>query len=324
MQIENVLWRERRCWIFSNHEIRVVVTQWGAQFAEICFVHPPSINPLWVPPWPTMDNDSYQPELHQAMYGGNSESRLLSGIAGHTLCFPFWGDPTETEFRAGMTLHGEANLNLWELQRLDGDRVSLSAHFKESELVMSREITIMGARIECRSRAQNLSAWDRPVAWCEHVTFGPPFLHPGATEFEASAGEGFQTGCEDGSHFLWPEGRGAICCDLSTFSREQHRDLVNSFVVTGDRNRGRFLARNNESRLEIEYSFFLSDFPWLNVWENHDERMQTRGMEFSNTPRHGTMKALIKSSEVLGIPAYDWIGGRSELTKAFEIELRRR
>jgi len=37
---------------------------------------------------------------------------------------------------------------------------------------------------------ENLSRWDRPVGWCEHVTLGPPFLEKGVTVIDASLTRG--------------------------------------------------------------------------------------------------------------------------------------
>ena len=45
--------------------------------------------------------------------------------------------------------------------------------------------------------------------------------------------------------------------------------------------------------------------------------MLTRGMEFSNTPTDGTMKALIKAPELFGVPAYEWLDGKGKITKRF-------
>jgi hypothetical protein len=69
--------------------------------------------------------------------------------------------------------------------------------------------------------------------------------------------------------------------------------------------------------------FLRSEFPWLNVWENNDEQLQTRGMEFSNTPHHGTIKALISSREIWGVPAFECLDGRSTVTKRFIVFLHR-
>jgi hypothetical protein len=62
-----------------------------------------------------------------------------------------------------------------------------------------------------------LSAWDRPVGWCEHVTFGPPFLNAGGTAFAANVKRGFRTADPSGSEFAWPQGEGDVPYMLSGF-----------------------------------------------------------------------------------------------------------
>jgi hypothetical protein len=322
MIIQEELWRGRECWILRTPELQAVVLKWGAQFAELFLSQKPSVNPLWIPPWTTIDPDRYEPGLHEAVYGGGSEARLLSGLAGHNICFPFWGDPSAAEHRAGMSFHGECNLVRWHLEDATAESITISGFFRESNLRMSRTIFLRGDRIEVASVAENLSAWDKPVAWCEHVTLGPTFLEAGKTEFQASATKGFKTGQESGEVFHWPQGRGDIDCDLSAFSRFQHRDLVNSFLINPSLNDAYFQVSHKDLGLQVTYRFPRKDFPWLNVWENHDARMLTRGMEFSNTPRHGTMKTLIQSTAVWDTPVYDWISARGTLGKTFVIFLK--
>src|SRR5206468_755761 len=60
---------------------------------------------------------------------------------------------------------------------------------------------------------ENISGLDRPIAWTQHVTLGPPFLVPGSTEFRApatrskviesdfSGGKGYM---KIGAEFDWP------------------------------------------------------------------------------------------------------------------------
>src|SRR2546425_8749464 len=57
----------------------------------------------------------------------------------------------------------------------------------------------------CRSvneMVENLSALDRPIAWTQHVTLGPPFLERGSTEFRVPATTSQALG--EASHFDWP------------------------------------------------------------------------------------------------------------------------
>ena len=59
------------------------------------------------------------------------------------------------------------------------------------------------------------------------------------------------------------------------------------------------------------------NFPWLSIWEANNPQMLTRGMEFSNTPTHGTMRALVKAPELFGVPAYEWLDAKGRISKRF-------
>jgi hypothetical protein len=45
--------------------------------------------------------------------------------------------------------------------------------------------------------------------------------------------------------------------------------------------------------------------------------MLARGMEFSNTPTHGSIKTLVKASTVFDVPAFEWLDAKSSLVKKF-------
>jgi hypothetical protein len=66
--------------------------------------------------------------------------------------------------------------------------------------------------VRIRENVENLTAFDRPIGWTQHVTLGPPFLEKGVTQFRASATrskvwEG-DFGADDrlvaGAEFDWP------------------------------------------------------------------------------------------------------------------------
>jgi hypothetical protein len=309
--------RGRACWFLDGLQLRVAVLESGGHIAAVSRPQRPDLSPLWIQDRPTIDSDQFDPRLHGAIYGNDSEAKLISGLAGHSLCVPFWGDPSPAEYAAGMTFHGESNIVRWSEVESGADSLTIAAVLPESCLAILRSFECAGTFLRVKTTVENLTAWDRPLAWCEHVTLGPPFLEPGITQFHATAMRGFQTGFESGKTFRWPQGRGEIKCNLETFSAKPHRDLVNSFLLDPDREFERFSAYHSGYRLLFGYVFQRSEFPWLNVWENHDSRMLTRGMEFSNTPRHGTMKKLIQTPTLWDTPAYDWINAKGKLTKSF-------
>jgi hypothetical protein len=59
----------------ENDRIRVTVLREGGHIAEV--LHKASgVNPLWVPPWPSIEPSTYQAAQHPE-YGTNTESKLL-------------------------------------------------------------------------------------------------------------------------------------------------------------------------------------------------------------------------------------------------------
>jgi hypothetical protein len=245
----------------------------------------------------------------------------LSGLAGHNLCFPFWGNPSPAEFAAGMTFHGETNIRRWELVEQRPGELTLEVTLPESAAKMRRRFRLQGCALFCHSEATNTSTWDRPFAWCEHVTIGPPFLQSGEVLFDASAGKGFVTGDSLGPQFEWPaavsKGSNSSDFDLSRYSEIAHDHLVNSFVADTKREWAFFTVFQRRLALLFGYVYPRADFPWLNVWECNTEKMQTRGMEFSNTPHHGTMKTLISASHLWDVPTYEWLDAHSTVQKKF-------
>jgi hypothetical protein len=306
----------RAAWQIESDQVRVSVMQCGGHIAEITFL-PTGVNPLWIQDRPTIDPDQYDPSIHSPIYGDDGEGKLISGLLGHNLCLPYWGLPSEAEYRCGMTCHGEPNTVRWQ-PRLDlPDQLHLEAVLPESGLRVERTLRCAGAIVRFETAVENLLSLDRPVAWCEHVTFGPPFLSSPETGFWATLGQGYQTSVNYTDTFVWPQGRGQIDCDLTRFAKEPHSDLINSFLVESLSNYGAFAAWNAKLGSLIGYIFPPEQFSWLNVWENNDTRRKTRGMEFSNTPIEGSMKSLLARPRVLGRPTFEWLDARSRIVKNF-------
>src|SRR5512136_1404599 len=98
----------RRAIQTENERIRVTVAIEGGHVAEI-FHKPSGVNPLWTPPWPSIEPSTYDRAKHPE-YGNDAESKLLAGIMGHNLCMDIFGGPSPEEAAAGLTVHGEASV----------------------------------------------------------------------------------------------------------------------------------------------------------------------------------------------------------------------
>lgn len=309
--------QQRPAWVIQTPRLRVTILEGGGHVAEIALAEKP-VNPLWVQSRSTIDPDQYDPARHEKAYGGGSGGRLMSGLAGHNVCFPFWGDPSPAETRAGMTYHGETGVVRWRQAAARGDRLEVVAELEESRTRFARAVEVAGQVVYFDEAAQNRSGWDRPVGWCEHVTLGPPFLEKGVTRIDASLTRGRLLGDASGAEFRWPEGMAETRIDLRTVRRlERGPGYVNNFLVDPERRFGYFVAMHPGYGILLGYLFSRAEFPWLNIWEENSPAMLTRGMEFSNTPTHGTMRALVAVPMLWGTAAYEWLEGRGSLRKRF-------
>lgn len=312
-EVQTSSFQDRAAWVIDGSRLRVTVLQGGGHVGEIVLSNAGTPNPLWVPSRRTIDPDRYVSSTHERLYGGGPAARLASGLMGHNVCFPFWGNPTAAEYAAGMTYHGETGIARWTEVKSTSDSLTITAALPESRTRFTRTVRIAGQVAWFDEVAENESAWDRPVGWCEHVTLGAPFLEREVTVIEASLTRGEAYGHE----LNWPVGsdqHGAI--DLRHV-RKQATRLVNSFLVDPSREWGFFTAFHPRYRLLFGYAFRRADFPWLNVWEANNEEMVVRGMEFSNTPIHGTTKALVERPKLFGLPTFEWLDAKSRLAKRF-------
>jgi hypothetical protein len=319
-------YRNRRAVRIENDEIRLTVLIEGGHVAEI--LHKASgVNPLWTPPWPSIEPSTYDPARHRE-YGADAESKLLAGIMGHNLCMDIFGGVSEEEAAAGLTVHGEAPVAAYEIAP-EGAALVARATFPASQLRFERRIALDAGTVRFTETVENLAAADRPIGWTQHVTLGPPFLEKGLTEFRASATRSkvyeaaFGDTYEAGVRFDWPNaprnGGGAI--DLRVFTDAAVSAGYTTHLMDPAREEAFFLAFSPRTRVVFGYAWRQSDFPWLGIWEeNHSRqgppwngRTMTRGMEFGVSPMPETRRKMIGRGALFGVPGYRWIPARSRV-----------
>ena len=176
--------RGRRAAVIENRHLRLTVLEGGGHIAEIADKDT-GVNPLWIPPWPSIEPADYDPDGDE-VYGRGADAQLLAAIMGHNLCLDIFGGPSDEEAAAGFGVHGEASVVAYEISAASG-QLTMQAPLPEARLHIERHIELRDRTVHVREAVENLSATDRPVGWTEHVTLGPPFLEKGVTEFRASA-----------------------------------------------------------------------------------------------------------------------------------------
>jgi hypothetical protein len=329
------IYRNRRAVQIENELIRVTVLVEGGHIAEI-FHKPTGLNPLWTPPWPSIEPSAYRPDKH-AEYGADSESVLLAGIMGHNLCLDMFGPPSEDEAAAGITVHGEASIVPYSI-RVERNQLVASAQLILAHLNFERRLSLDGETIHITEVVQNCAATDRPIAWTQHVTLGPPFIVPGETQFEVPAtrsktfegefGDVFPSGVD----FDWPFAprRDGGTLDLRTYTSAPVSAGFTTHLMDPSREDAFFAAWSPSSKVLFGYRWKRADFPWLGIWEeNHSRRgvpwngnTLTRGMEFGVSPMPETRRKMIERGSLFGVPGYAWIGAGQSLSVHYSAFIR--
>jgi hypothetical protein len=331
------LFRGRRAATIETSDLRLTVLEGGGHIAEV--LHKPSgVNPLWTPPWPSIEPGDYVASA-DTTYGAGVESHLLAGIMGHNLCLDIFGGPSAEEFAAGLQPHGEASIVAYEIDA-KGHEIVAAAALPEARLRVERRLRLNGSAIQVLESVENLTATDRPVAWTEHVTLGPPFLENGKTEFRASATRsqvcehafGSADYLTQGALFDWPHAPRADggTADLRLFNESSRSGAYTAHLMDPSEPDAFFVAYSPASRVAFGYIWRQHDFPWMGIWEENRSRDQapwnghtvTRGMEFGVSPFPESRRDMIRRGALFGVPSYRWIPGRTRIEVEYWIVCR--
>jgi hypothetical protein len=300
----------------------VTVLHEGGHIAEV-FDKRAGVSPLWIPHWTSMEPSSFDPEKPGPL-GTGSDAKLLAGIMGHNLCLDLFGGPSDEEARAGLTAHGEASVDRYEITESPRE-LTMRLTLRLAQLALTRSIQLHGQQVRIRETVENLSALDRPLAWTQHVTLSPPFLDPATTEFRASmtrsmvslSDPGFDQYLNPGSEFLWPMAPllGGGKHDLRRMHATAPASGYTAHVADPEREDAFFVAYAPQYRLAFGYIWKTADFPWLGIWEENssrqgspwDGRAVTRGMEFGVSPFPESRRAMVDRGRLLDTPTFRWL-----------------
>ncbi|MFZ0200630.1 MAG: hypothetical protein WAL05_15665 [Candidatus Sulfotelmatobacter sp.] len=321
----------------------ISVLEGGGHICELNLNARSGVNPLWRPPWATIDPFKYSTAKHARKYGPPPDGRLLSGIAGHSLSFDHFGPPSSEETSAGLSTHGEAPVMNWRAQKqVDAPKPQLQydCTLPEAGISFLRSLTLdrVTPVIYCEEEAVNLSRYDRPISWNEHVTFGPPFLEAGTTWFDMPATQAKvcpaiyspRFSLQPDAEFTWPNAptKDRKRLNLRTTPAQRFGHYT-AQLLSPKLEIGFIAACNPRLKLLVVYAFRRADFPWVGNWEERYSRTSApwrgktfcRGLEFSTTPFSIPRRETIGQGPLFGEPTYRWLLAKSKAQVRFLILL---
>jgi len=321
----------------------VSLLQGGGHVCELNLKKCDGVNPLWRPPWKTIDPQRYDATEHSRTYGALPDGRLLAGIAGHNLSFDYFGPPSKEEIAAGHSTHGEAPSVKWMFNKAVGNsatKLSGGALLPEAQIKLVRQMSLeeRDPVVYCEESALNLATFDRPISWNEHVTFGPPFLEPSVTVFDMPATHAktcppSYSGkplVQTDTQFTWPHaplkrgGRLNLRKVPSVSFEHYTAQLIDPKLKLG------FIsACNPRVGLLVVYVFRRTDFPWVGSWierlhQSHapwSGKTFCRGMEFSTTAFSIPRRETVEQNRLFGQLVYRWLPALSEVKVRYMILL---
>ena len=334
-------WHGREAYTLSNDLVQMVTLPGGGHIVEFQFLAStglPVLNPLWTPPWKTIEPYQYRAEKHAAEYGPVNEGKLLSGIAGHNICLDYFGPPSEEEAAQGLSTHGEAPSAQWRKTRLRATAqevsLTLTVPLPVAGLRFSRELRLRRGEsvVYFAETVVNEKKADHFFHWTQHVTLGPPFLGNETSRIAIPAtrgkthpgGYGGNELLASGRNFHWPfaPARTGGSIDLTVPFAQQGLGFLVSVLLNPRRKVQYVTALNQPNHLLTGYCFRHSDFPWVAIWEENQARTdapwngrtQTRGLEFGSTPSPVTRREAFAVSPLFDTPTFSIVPAKGRTT----------
>lgn len=324
LKCDAAFFRGRHAVVLANDALEVTVLPGGGHVASIRLAGS-GLNPLWEPPWPSIEPEDYEPSK-QSTYG-TAEGRLLASVAGHFLCLDHFGELSAAEIAAGGYFHGEAPNLTWNIfeQDCNEDRAWLTSGLElpEAGLVFKRRIILRaaGTAVWFEEEVTNLRRRDVPLAYQQHVTLGPPFLQGGCTRLDLPGvrgrtfprSQGPADRLQPDRDFFWPEAPGTeSAARVDVFPSQTPSCSLCAVSLAADSAESFVAVSNAGLGLLLGYVFPREIFPWVALWEENRAttdvpylgRTLAWGVEFGSTPLPLTRMENLCAGPLFGQPRF--------------------
>jgi len=190
-----------------------------------------------------------------------------------------------------------------------------------------------GSTVHISESIENLTASDRPVAWTQHVTMGPPFIERARTQFFLTATRSkvidadFGGILRPGAEFTWP-----LCptkdqgeADLRRFTDAETSGEFTTHLSDPQLEHGAFAAWSPSHSLVFGYAWNRSEFPWICRWEENNARKEAPwngrtlccAMEFGVSPTIESRREMVDRGSMFGVPSFRWVPAGSTVRASY-------
>jgi hypothetical protein len=336
MHVKNTTLANRSLWELDNGTLALGIAKGGGHLASLKLAVKPKVNPYWLPVWKSLEPWAYK-KSDSARYG----IKLLAAIMGHNPCLGAFGDPSPEEAKAGQGTHGEAPIARWTMlkKRLTGKSLffSCGCELPVAQMTFVREFTMAADEpiIRVRNLITSRSRRDQPYTFCEHATFGPPFVEAGITLFDMPATKAHtfpgafseRMRLKPDTAFTWPAAPGAKGKTIDLRTLTPNSSDFSTQLIDPKRQEGWVSAVNPEQGLAVVYLWKREDYPWVGNWEEHTARSTppwngksiTRGMEFTNTPFPEGLRKAVDRGTFQGQKTFRWLPALSTVETGFTL-----
>ncbi|HTV81984.1 MAG TPA: hypothetical protein VME18_04995 [Acidobacteriaceae bacterium] len=339
-------WRRRPACMLVNDVVELTHLTGGGQILDFHFHDAAEMNPFWIPHWKLRDPMRFRPGRDEAIYGPRATGRVLSAIAGHSLCLGIFGMPSEQEILAGSVLHGEAGVQRWNAEATSGaesGELRFTLPLPASGLEFSRTVSLRAGEsvIRISETVRNRLDVDQFLQWQQHVALAPPFASGEACVLTLPGQRGLtDPGGYEGHELLvraaefdWPlaPGAGGEAIDLRVPFQKPGAGFVAGVQVDPGRERGFVCAANAARNLAFGYVFPRSRFPWVTLWEENrsrasapwEGREQVRALEFGVSALPLGRAETIRRGDIFGTPTMALVPARGEVGATYLVFLAR-
>ncbi len=346
LECRPTIWRGRAGCFLANDAVELTHLTGGGQIPEFRFRDLPASNPFWIPHWELCEPMDFDAVRDSARYGSAEVGKLLSAIAGHSLCLGNFGMPSDEEIRAGGVLHGEAGVLPWKWKVVENDdsaEIRVEVRVPQTSLTFARAVSLNPGEpvVRVRETVGNLSAVDQWIQWQQHIAFSASFLAPNHSSVALPGNRGITDpgGYEGhellakGREFIWPHAPGVEGkeLDLRECFMRRGTGFVAGIELDKRREYGFICAANRTLAVAFGYVFLRSNFPWATIWEENLARdsppwnaaEQVRGLEFGVSPLPAGRAEMIRCGSLFNTPTVARVPARGQLRANYCIFLAR-